>query len=282
MAKEIENLPPENFVSSIKIRIFLLNQILKLKNAAIKHAPPGKIRVIRNKGHLQFYKRNTTADLQGKYLPCSQRKIALTLLQKEYDLKALAAAKKELELLQDFLHKYEEANVSLVYDKLSPLKQGCCNPVTLPDTSYEKKWLAQEYSGKELSTESAGLYTENDELVRSKSEVIIANTLKTYGIPYKYEYPIPIEIKTWNMNNNRSCYFHPDFYCLNLKTRQEYAWEHFGMMDDADYATKAAEKLMIYQENGFFPGKNLIITMESNVRPLSTKDIKKVIEAYLK
>ena len=42
------------------------------------------------------------------------------------------------------------------------------------------------------------------------------------------------------------CHLHPDFYCLNLRTRQEFAWEHFGMMDDPDYASTTAEKLRLY------------------------------------
>ena len=30
-----------------------------------------------------------------------------------------------------------------------------------------------------------------------------------------------------------------DFICLNLRTRQEFIWEHFGMMNDAEYASSA-------------------------------------------
>ena len=65
-------------------------------------------------------------------------------------------------------------------------------------------------------------------------------------------------------------------------TRREFAWEHFGMMDDPDYAARATEKLELYAENGFFPGKNLIITMETPAKPLSSKLLKSVIKTYLK
>lgn len=78
------------------------------------------------------------------------------------------------------------------------------------------------------------------------------------------------------------CQLHPDFYCLNLRTRQEFAWEHFGMMDDPEYAARATEKIGLYAENGFFPGKNLIITMETSAKPLSSKLLKSVIQTYLK
>lgn len=82
--------------------------------------------------------------------------------------------------------------------------------------------------------------------------------------------------------NEDFCEFHPDFYCLNLRTRQEYVWEYFGMMDDPDYAGQAVQKLELYAANGYFPGKNLIITMESKSEPLSSFEIKRIINAYSK
>ena len=111
----------------------------------------------------------------------------------------------------------------------------------------------------------------------SKSEVIIANALKSHDVPYRYEYPLVLEVAD---EDHRE--FHPDFYCLNLRTRQEYAWEHFGMMDDAEYAERAVQKLSLYSTNGYFPGKNLIITMESKSAPLSSQEINRIINEYLK
>ena len=53
------------------------------------------------------------------------------------------------------------------------------------------------------------------------------------------------------------------------------------MMDDPDYATRATEKLQLYAENGFYPGKNLIVTMETTQNQLSSKILKKIIKTYL-
>ena len=77
------------------------------------------------------------------------------------------------------------------------------------------------------------LFSENGERVRSKSEVIIADILKNNGIPYRYEYPVLI---------NRN--IHPDFCCLNVRTRKEYFWEHFGKMDDIEYARQKLERTL--------------------------------------
>ncbi len=74
---------------------------------------------------------------------------------------------------------------------------------------------------------------------------------------------------------------HPDFMCLKLKNRKEFFWEHFGMMDNPEYAEQAVQKLNLYALNGFFPGKNLIITSETGHQPISTKVVEKTIKEFL-
>ena len=113
--------------------------------------------------------------------------------------------------------------------------------------------------------------------MRSKSEVIIADALLRSGVPYCYE--VPLKLKRIGESGNVT--FHPDFLCLNVRTRREFYWEHFGMMDDADYKDNAVGKLNLYAENGFLPGRNLIITMESGVESLDTRVVEKMIKEFL-
>ncbi|MCR5188057.1 MAG: hypothetical protein K6C97_03910 [Treponema sp.] len=68
---------------------------------------------------------------------------------------------------------------------------------------------------------------------------------------------------------------------MNIRTRAEFYWEHFGLMDDSDYSDNAAGKLRLYTENGILPGRNLIITMETKNDPISTRCIDKIINEYL-
>jgi hypothetical protein len=53
-------------------------------------------------------------------------------------------------------------------------------------------------------------------------------------------------------------------------------------MDDPEYAARATEKLQLYMENGFLPGRDLIITMESSAKSFSSNILKDVIKTYLK
>ena len=54
------------------------------------------------------------------------------------------------------------------------------------------------------------------------------------------------------------------------------------MMDSPDYAERTVKKLKIYNENKIYPGKNLILTMESSACPLNTQQVEKLINEFLK
>jgi len=51
----------------------------------------------------------------------------------------------------------------------------------------------------------------------------------------------------------------PDFTTLNKRTRVQRYHEHFGKMDDPQYARKALEKIRLYENNGIFVGEQNLI-----------------------
>ena len=118
---------------------------------------------------------------------------------------------------------------------------------SISDYDYAMMWKNVDYQGKGVSDDAMELYSDAGERVRSKSEVIIANKLHNLGIAYRYEFPI-------KFMSGRIVY--PDFYCLNVRKRREIVYEHFGMMDDPEYANNAVKKIEEYQRNGYWLGKN--------------------------
>jgi hypothetical protein len=88
-----------------------------------------------------------------------------------------------------------------------------------------------------------------DYMVRSKSEVIIANILFDYDIPFQYEVPLYAPDGTFYL---------PDF-TINWRG-EEWYWEHEGMHHDEEYRKHQKEKHAWYKKHGFFD--NLIITSE--------------------
>ena len=52
----------------------------------------------------------------------------------------------------------------------------------------------------------------------------------------------------------KSVVVYPDFTCLNVRTRKEFVWEHFGMIDVPEYCQNMASKMEMYLMNGFCLG----------------------------
>ena len=306
----IEQLPPSQIAFQLQERIEQLETLLTIKEKALKKAPEGSLRVSKSHGAVQYYQKINKDEKNGRYLDSAHRDLAQKLAQKAYNIKVLPAIKKELALLQAALTKIQEATkggeIPLVaLEQINPDCRDLITTATLTDEQYAAAWLSQKYKGKPFQPDAPELYTARGERVRSKSEVIIADTLTRLGIPYHYEFPLTLKsggrgqsAGTSPQNNSTSqqnedtssqnagarskITIYPDFLCLNIRTRQEFIWEHFGLMDDADYSAQVARKLNTYNENGIFPGHNLIITVETALLPPNTKHIENLINTFLK
>lgn len=117
----------------------------------------------------------------------------------------------------------------------------------------------QEYDHRSINQPEDGFETENGELVRSKSEKIIADKFFKHKIHYQYEKPLIL------FDGNHRIKLHPDFTLLKKGDFQEYYHEHFGMMDTPDYCRSAIRKISLYRKNGIFEGERLFITFESSL-----------------
>lgn len=109
--------------------------------------------------------------------------------------------------------------------------------------------------------------TVRGELVRSKSEVIIANALHYHNLDYVYEPELILEGKVKR----------PDFKVVDDDTGDEWYWEHCGMMDDFKYKKRWEEKKAFYKKNGIEEGKNLIVTYDVN-GSLDSQKVEEIIE----
>ena len=138
--------------------------------------------------------------------------------------------------------------------------------------TFTADWKSLEYTSLGFSPDYAEYYTDNGERVRSKSEIIIANKLYRYNIPYRYECPLQLQ---------SGVITHPDFTCLNVSTRQEYIWEHFGIMDNAEYACNAIRKINDYANSGYILGKNFIATFETSNTPINANYIDDIIRTNI-
>ena len=177
------------------------------------------------------------------------------LFQKDYDQRVLQLAQMELNHLEKLMKKYPLQMCEGIYEKLNECRKKLIEPIEISDEEFIKRWENVEYDRMGFDKDDPEYYTDNGERVRSKPEIIIANALKKYGIPYRYEYPL--YLKGYGV-------VHPDFMTLNVRLRKEYYWEHLGMMDDAAYSEKNLNKITNYEKNDIFPGDKLILTHETS------------------
>ena len=281
----MEELSPNQLAPQIEKRLVELQNLLFTKKKSYEKAPKGRIRISQNGGHPEYYLVTERGSLRGKYLPHSQKTLARQLAQKDYDARLIKLLQKEISALQNYMKQTSNGRaIPELYDSLCPARRSLITPAILTNEQYAARWLDVSWTGRPFASDAPYICTARGERVRSKSEVIIADTLFRHNIPYRYEFPITL--KRINPDDIRrdfgsSITLYPDFLCLNTRTRTEFYWEHFGLMDSTEYSNNAAGKLRLYTENGILAGRNLIITMETQTEPPSIKALEKLIEEFL-
>ena len=121
--------------------------------------------------------------------------------------------------------------------------------------------------------------TERGDLVRSKSELVIADKLHARGIDYAYEQPLVLA-------NGRTRY--PDFTIEDHARGVSFYWEHLGMLDDSGYRARWDGKRTEYLECGIGPHEDgggpegtLIETRDEPGGGLDASAIASVIERVI-
>lgn len=274
--KKSEILVPQELISKDRIPAHLKSRMDELvclineKTAALRDAPEGRLRISRQgKGNRPHYYHVTNENSNGEYIPLENMDLIKALAQKGYDQKVLKVARTQLAMLEQFNRRYQSNAIEGVWTGL--YRGDLVIPAILDDDLYAERWSAVPFEGLPFDECMPSLITSDGRRVRSKSELIIAEALINMNIPFRYECPKMLG----------GVLVHPDFTCLNLKTRKEIIWEHFGMMDVPEYACNMVKKISMYQKNGFFAGVNFIHTMETVKHPIKPEMVKHYVENFL-
>ncbi|MCQ4637770.1 hypothetical protein NE619_13630 [Anaerovorax odorimutans] len=133
---------------------------------------------------------------------------------------------------------------------------------------FANSWGREDYEKNDFCPEDRHYLTNGGVLVRSKSEMLIANALERKHISYRYEAALKL---------GESVYY-PDFTAKRHRGGKLIFWEHFGLLDRPDYAVKTAEKLNTYAKHHIFPGRDLICTCEADIE--DSRKIDAIIDLY--
>jgi hypothetical protein len=162
------------------------------------------------------------------------------------------------------LHRFSSEQYSATACRLTNLF-GPPNPIEFKGALLEEKLIHNTIRG---------------ELVRSKSEVIIANMLNAKNIDYDYEQELTIRGEPKNK--------FPDFTIEDDDTGKKYIWEHLGMLGQPDYKKRWKEKEQWYRDNDILSHKEggggngtLIVTRDDPRGGIDSQFINELIDKVI-
>ncbi|MBR0157641.1 MAG: hypothetical protein IJM24_01005 [Clostridia bacterium] len=256
--------------------------------------PDGSLyKVFRNgKAHYYFRARDGSGKL--RYIKAEDRGLLRVLAQRKYVDELRSSAEAEAEAINAYRARLPSVCVEEICDKMDENLRGMIDPVIDNDLRFALRWEREncrmpacasreantngeantheantrgDVSSREAVNVPDGNETDLGEIVRSKSECLIANMLHRNGILYRYEKPLRIG----------EAIFHPDFTILDVRGRREIIYEHFGKMGNPDYADNAVNKLTAYNRAGYILGDRLLVSMETDSRPLNIRSAERMV-----
>lgn len=162
-------------------------------------------------------------------------------------------------IMRNMPHKYLEISEEYFFQ----YKNAECK-----DKAYD--WARAPYNRSNYMADKKVHFTSQGLAVRSKSEVIIAEKLYEYNIPFRYEQVMNVGQYT----------FVPDFTILLHETDYFY-WEHCGMTSNEKYMRHHRWKMDMYEVSGIVPWKNLIVTYDNEDGNIDTGIIESEIKNKL-
>lgn len=243
------------------------SQLIVLKKE-IEVLPSGELHLRRNGDYTKWYNHY---DGRIEYITKKQRSLAEQLAIRKYKIaliKELQAEKQAIEAYMKCIDRNPFRASDLLKDDVGfkPLLDKYFN-------SYHcdiEAWVQESYEKNMAHPEHLIHNTVADFKVRSKSESLIVSALYLNHIPFRYECALHLG----------EIVIYPDFTILHPITKKIYYYEHFGMMDNPEYAHLTYRKLELYSEHGIVPTINLLTTFETKDHPLDYGVIDKLITDY--
>ena len=278
-----------NIIEEAQKEINRLEKMLKGIDMFLSVAPEGYLKWQNKNGKTYYYQQymqdvpmiaDKTMDTENfdkwkrKYIRKRDIGIVAALAQKNYYSSVKPLVQKQLKELKQFVNKYPKENLEEIYEALSVERKRFVKPLQVSVKQKIIQWEAEVYEKNTKYSENLKFETDQGELVRSKSEVIIANLLyqNQNHILYKNERPLEKTIE------GRSKIVYPDFTILSKRTGKIIYWEHAGRMDDPYYVNDFVKKMNTYVTNGLLPGKDVILTYETQNNPLEISAVKRMIK----
>lgn len=264
-----------NISNEVTKEIEKLEKLLERMTRFKMQEPKGSLKCHKKGTRTFFYQlfwNKQTGKCEEKYIKKANLPLIKALAQKHYYVELEPIVKKNLCALRAFEKKYDEEKAEEIFDDLCEVRKGLVIPAFVSKAEKVRRWFAEKTEVNASHPENLRFETDQGEMVRSKSEVIIANALYRHRdvIFYKYEKPLELAV------GSKIIVFHPDFTILNVRTGRIMYWEHAGRIGDEEYTDDFVWRMNAYTRNGVFP-RDMVVTFESDEKPLDMAVVKKIV-----
>ena len=254
----------ENMKKEYTARLDLLRDY---QGAFLKRAIPGK-----GKHYYYFVKRNGSKTYD--YLGLSDHRIVRQVREARFLGEAIRRIDRNLDLMKALVDGFEPFDASHIAESL-PAVYRCDAPPSSKMYEIEgKKWLARRLEDQKMFPEN---YPENKQQqtsdgiwVKTVSEVVLYEMVKSAGLALIYELPLPMK--------DYGPPIYPDITVLSpIDMKSEIIIEYVGRLDLREYREEFARKVDRYLRSGYKIGVNLFFVFSDSKGRIDSIQIQKVI-----
>lgn len=254
----------------------IISDIERTRNSLVKELaslPDGNLNAEKY-GETEYYRRRLPKKGNRKKVArktiTKETGLVALLVRKKYVEKAIKTADKDLEILQTTLKRYrpfDENSLMAEYVHEHPLLADCI----YNNTDDSSEWASNYERQKDFYDDDLTSLSGDKTPMRSRGEIVIAEKLRQYSIPFRYECGIGIP----------DIPYVPDFTIRRPRDGKIFYWEHIGDVNDMKYMNRNKRKFEVYEEYGIVPWDNLIITYDLGNGGVNVPLIEGMIQAWL-
>ena len=257
-------------ISRLDINIaeeFCEREIVEIRRR-LKDLPACRICARKMNGHYRFFVRSRDCDgiAHEKYVPSGEADFIRSCCEEKYLRKLLPVLEKELSALRAFEKNYDPYAKYEVWDRLPDAYKQYAEKRFADKKEICSDWEYAEFESNPYPISGGAQYvTKKGETVRSRIELIAANMLYDYGIPYRYECGLELA---------SGCVY-PDFTIMHPDTLELYYMEIFGLMDNPEYERAAFSKIAKYAASDKY--SHLIMVFDHKNAPIYSSNIESIL-----
>ena len=155
-------------------------------------------------------------------------------------------------LLEEQVRRSDIENHLEFRSELEKVDSPCKTPILTKQTSYSRKVFDSLTEKNDPDIKKEHVF--DGHRFRSKSEMLIAQLLKSLGLEYKYDVVVSFDNEV----------FYIDFAIYCHETGRFFFMEHFGDMGSERYRLRTFHKITVYTEHGLIEGSDILYTYENN------------------